>query len=196
MAFHKLTRGGPGRFPNSLDLVSGSQPVFCNTNMERHSKNPWKGKKPAPNVPVPDPVPFSPPVFHPGEQLAEGKAYLEEHGYALYGPVLNAQEIEKAISLLWDFLESLGPPISFESYLFAVLMNRPQEPESPGATPPAGRRRIGFLMAERAFYTHTTSVSPNSCGISARIPPWQAFSPQFGTAGLKIFSQALMDVVS
>lgn len=58
---------------------------------------------------VPDPTPFTPPVFNPTNQLSQGKAYLEEHGYACYGPVVTPEEIETAISLLWDYLEGLGP---------------------------------------------------------------------------------------
>jgi hypothetical protein len=57
---------------------------------------------------VPEPQPFFPPVFRATDQLKEGRAYLEEHGYACYGPVLNNTEIETAISYLWDFLEGLG----------------------------------------------------------------------------------------
>ena len=40
------------------------------------------------------------------ESLNEGIAYLNEHGYAVFSDVMQQDEIDANISLLWSFLEN------------------------------------------------------------------------------------------
>ena len=50
------------------------------------------------------------PRFELGDMNAV--AHLEEHGFVVFANALSAQEAEHAMSLLWDYLEELGPELT------------------------------------------------------------------------------------
>jgi ectoine hydroxylase-related dioxygenase (phytanoyl-CoA dioxygenase family) len=51
--------------------------------------------------------PQQPPRFDIDSETEEFLSYLEEHGYAVVAGVADAQQVEKAQDLLWDFFENL-----------------------------------------------------------------------------------------
>lgn len=45
------------------------------------------------------------------EELQQGVAYLEEHGYAVFGDILSRENLDLSIELFWKYLESLESPL-------------------------------------------------------------------------------------
>lgn len=55
---------------------------------------------------IPSPVPFTPQKFRAADPLAVD--FLNENGYVVYSQVASEQQTKEAVSLFWDYMESVG----------------------------------------------------------------------------------------